>query len=244
MRRHPGSRCALVWAAFAAWAGPAPAQPSGTAPAPPRAPAPAAAPAPPSLAILQALREHPVTAPYRFAVTSRGGQTVLSGRVGTKTAHDAAIRTLTALGYFVRDDLVIDTAEAYRAATPVGVGLTPVGVAFAPPNGLPYVYPPPIMGRIDEPFYGFEPPTVSYPPWWGAVAAREPLNLAALNAADDPAAMTPADPNAAATPPGTVEMTLDPRGVAVLRGTVPTLADRTEPLVLEVAVVPDTTFAP
>ena len=34
----------------------------------------------------------------------------------------------------------------------------------------------------DDPFYGFEPPLVSYAPWFkGMAARREPINLDALN---------------------------------------------------------------
>ena len=49
---------------------------------------------------------------------STGEQYALSGRVGTKMVHDAAIRTMIALGYPVRDDLTIDTGEVNRVAAP------------------------------------------------------------------------------------------------------------------------------
>jgi len=150
-----------------------------------------------------------VTAPYRFTVRSAGRQLALSGRVGSKQVHDAAVRTAIDLGISVRDDLTIDTTESYRAALRGG----PVVV----PTTSIYVYPPPLFGRLDDPFYGFEPPLVTYPPFAGSVAAREPLNLAALNNAADP--MQGALPN-------TVQMTLDANGVATLRGRVPTLAAR------------------
>lgn len=160
----------------------------------------------PAAAIIQALQVNPATAPYRFAVRPVGRQFSLSGRVGTKSAHDDAIRTVIALGYPVRDDLTIDTAEAYRVAALAGPRMRPPV----------YVYPPPILGRLDDPFYGFEPPLVTYPPFARAVAAREPINLAALA----PAAAGDA------IPPDAIQMTLDERGVATLRGRVPTLADR------------------
>ena len=164
----------------------------------------------PDQAVLQALASNPVTAPYRIAVSWRNGQLALSGRVGSHVVHDAAVRLALAAttGVSIRDDLVIDTAESYRVAA-YGPAASPYGMA-------PYVYPPPLMGRLDNPFYGFEPPPVSYPPWWGAVAAREPINPGLVNqAAPGPA-----------LPENTVEMTIDPRGNAVLRGTVPSLEAR------------------
>ncbi len=107
-------------------------------------------------------------------------------------------------------------------------------------GNLPYVYPPPLFGRIDDPFFGFEPPMLSYPPWWRGVAAREGVfnnqagpmgpaaqgGLAAGNTATvDPSSpmMMPLGPN---SQDGAIEMTIDPRGRAVLNGTVPSLADR------------------
>ena len=33
-------------------------------------------------------------------------------------------------------------------------------------SAAPYIYPPPLMGRFDDPFFGFVPPLVSFPPWW------------------------------------------------------------------------------
>ena len=53
----------------------------------------------------------PLTAPYPIAATWRNGVVVLSGRVGTKVVHDAAVQLAIALGFPFRDDLVIDTAE-------------------------------------------------------------------------------------------------------------------------------------
>ena len=160
----------------------------------------------PAATMIQALQTNPLTGPYRFAVRPGGSQYVLSGRVGSKLAHDAAIRTMIALGYPVRDDLTIDTREAYRTASQA------VPSSFL----TPYVYPPPIMGRLDDPFYGFEPPLVTYPPFARTVAAREPINLNALADADPANGMAP----------GTILMDIDPRGVATLRGKVPTAADR------------------
>jgi hypothetical protein len=222
----------------------------------------------PQVAILQALRANPVTAPYRFAVVPWGKQQyALSGRVGTKYIHDVAIRTVIALGYPVRDDLVIDTGEVNRLAAEAVMSMGPGPGASGPPllpstSGLGYVYPPPLFGRLDDPFFGFEPPLFSFPPWWGAMSAyREPRTLLAMNgpgsgqAAAGPAAaaapaqaapqastigfapaagpVAPAGPgaaqpaaNASGLADNPIELTLDTQGVAVLRGNVPTLADR------------------
>lgn len=189
----------------------------------------------PELAILQALRTNPITAPYPISATWRGGRVVLSGVVGTKTIHDTAVRIVIESGYPVGDNLTIDTAAAYRvaasAAMPPAPGLSMGGNPY-------YVYPPPLFGRLDDPFFGFEPPLLSYPPWWRGVAAREPLRLPSSPALGP---VAPGGPAIAGSPPagstttvplgtspkdGAVEMTIDPRGVAVLRGTVPSLADR------------------
>ena len=45
----------------------------------------------------------------------------LSGAVGTKAAHDAAVRLAIASGAPVRDDLVIDTGLAHAASVSVHV---------------------------------------------------------------------------------------------------------------------------
>src|SRR4029077_9727781 len=66
--------------------------------------------------VLAAIRANPATAPYPIAATWKNGAVVLSGRVGTGVIHDVAVRTVIDLGYPVRDDLVIDTAEAHRVA--------------------------------------------------------------------------------------------------------------------------------
>ncbi len=211
----------------------------GAVAAPPARNTRAADPDTTSVAILQALRNNPVTAPYQFAVANRGRQYALSGRVGTKMAHDVAIRTMIALGYPVRDDLTIDTAAAYRAASQAGTMTGPVGPPPLASGGPAYVYPPSLFGRIDDPFFGLEPPLASYAPWFGAMSTRrEPINLAALNGPGPggPAPPAPVPPTVVSSPAAgagaggaltnPIEMTLDNRGVATLRGQVPTLADR------------------
>lgn len=177
----------------------------------------------PEWIVLNVLRSNPVTAPYPIATSWRSGQVVLSGRVGTKVVHDTAVQLAIGTGHSIRDDLKIDTAEVYRsAAMSPAVGAAPY-----------YVYPPPLFGRIDDPFFGFEPPLLSYPAWWGAVAAREPVMLPPQGLPDQaagggqPGGAAPVKvPIGSSLEDGTIEMTLDTRGVATLRGTVPTLADR------------------
>ncbi|GAC1452325.1 MAG: hypothetical protein NVSMB9_37270 [Isosphaeraceae bacterium] len=208
------------------------AQSVSTAPAPVQV---GSQPAAPELRILEALRTHPATAPYRFVVRSTGQQFALSGRVGTKAVHDAAIRLVIDLGYPVRDDLTIDTRVVYRGQQgPLAYNPGAPGV-IGPSRVYPYVYPPPLFGRLDEPFLGFEPPLVSYPPWWGAAAGREPLYGLPQNSIDPSNAVNPPVSSAPTTDPAatvnkvaapTVEMSLDARGVAVLRGWVSSLADR------------------
>jgi BON domain len=213
-----------LWIALAApgLAGRGLAQVAGTTGPKPPARTPQAPAVRPETALLQALHADPLTAPFRVRLDVVDGHYVLSGRVGSTRAHDAVIRAALAQGLVARDELVIDTTEAYRAAAEGRWNGSPV--PSSPPQPL-YVYPPPLMGRLDDPFYGFEPPLISYPPWWRAVAARAPLDLALLSAAGDP---TTTAPMATVVPPGTVELTLDTAGVATLRGVVPSLAQRIE----------------
>jgi osmotically-inducible protein OsmY len=199
------------------------------APAQPKAQAPAARPTRTEAGLLDALAADQVTAPFQFTTTLRNGRVVLGGRVATKEVHDRAVRIAIALGIAVDDRLVIDTATAY---VPAIAGPQPAVASQAPgvvgrvnaPWALPAaftpcVYPPPLFGYYDEPFYGFEPPLLTYPPWWRNMSARRV----------DPTGSGNPQPLGAAqagTSDGTVEMTIDPNGYAVLRGTVPTLADR------------------
>ncbi len=121
----------------------------------------------PDAIVLIAIRANPLTAPYAINAAWRNGKVILSGRVGTSVIHDMAVRTVIDLGYPLRDDLVIDTAEAHRVALAQAAG----GPWSSPAAGslvgsAPYfVYPPPLFGRVDDPFFGFEPPLVSFPPW-------------------------------------------------------------------------------
>lgn len=224
------------------WLGLAPPGPS-QAPSPSVQAPPAGVAADPSraeLTILKALMANPITAPYRIVTSTRNGRVVLSGRVGTKAVHDAAVQTGIATGYPIQDDLVIDTAEVSRAAAlAASPGWGPSHAWGIPPLGagtVPFVYPPPLFGRLDDPFFGFEPPLVTYPPWSRAVAARAaaivPTNSGpglapaaganGLGAGSAPIQI-PIGPNPG---DGVIEMTLDQRGIATLRGTVPSFAER------------------
>jgi hypothetical protein len=212
----------------------------------------------PELIVLQMLRADPVLAPYGLSTAFQNGKVVVVGVVGTKQIHDMAIRLAITSGYPIRDDLVIDTAAVHRIASIVanagsyGMGVGTSGIpSLGGMAGLPpYVYPPPLFGRIDDPFFGFEPPLVTYPPWYRAIASRAGLNgvplanqvpmapqapLANQMPLAAPSMTVPganANPGGAAATSGpfqlapTIEMTLNERGVAVLRGTVPTLEDR------------------
>ena len=183
---------------------------------------------------------------------------MLAGRVGTHKIHYIAVRTAIASGYPIIDDMVIDTLAAHQVARAVGAAAAqmPQAGARGYPGGmssglgampytlgnLPYVYPPPLFGRLDDPFFGFEPPLLSYAPWFGATAYRNSVGgpmVAQANpgvpagglppVAEDPAAGAPVSPAPGAgggLPNGTIEMTLDPQGRATLRGTVSSLADR------------------
>ncbi len=131
---------------------------------------PAAGPsAQPDAIVTSAIRANPLTAPYAINATWRNGSIVLKGRVGTSVVHDMAVRTVIDLGYRVRDDLVIDTGEAHRvamaqAAAARGPWAAPVAGSLA--GSAPYfVYPPPLFGRVDDPFFGLEPPLLSFAPW-------------------------------------------------------------------------------
>jgi BON domain len=209
------------------------------------------------LSLLRSLQANPITAPYGFSTERRGAKIALRGRVGTKQIHDVAIQTAIALGVPVIDDLVIDTLAAHQAAsfpyqgpimTGPGVGYPSAGPSTGmgyPGAGvygygsLPYTYPQPLFGKLDDPFFGFEPPAIGYPPWWGALTARRlgpqtiqtaqqgnPQPMANSNASLANPPVDSVDAQGASLPYGTIEMSIDPRGIATLRGTVPTFAER------------------
>ena len=120
-----------------------------------------------------ALRSNPITAGYPITTAWQKGSVVLAGRVGTKAVHDAAVRTAIDLGVPFRDNLVIDTALVHLAAQGGLAAATtnPAVLQSTLTSSSPYVYPPPLMGRVDDPFFGFVPPLVSFPPWWSRRAS-------------------------------------------------------------------------
>jgi osmotically-inducible protein OsmY len=194
----------------------------------------AAKPARPEIALLSALRSHPVTAPYPITAAWRKGAVVLSGRVGTKEVHDVAVRIAIDMGVPFRDNLVIDTGTADLAAYSAALAAqAALSGAPALSSSSMFVYPPPLMGRVDDPFFGFLPPIVSFPPWWRrrvdspAQVAPRPI---AANAAAAAAAASTSLPNGAPRdgrqplddPPvkGQVEITVDSAGQVFLRGVV------------------------
>jgi osmotically-inducible protein OsmY len=202
----------------------------------PAKPGPQAANVARELQVLTALRSHPLTAGYPIMATWSKGAVVLSGGVGTKEAHDVAVRLAIATGVPFRDNIVIDTGLAH--ATAIGAGGT-IGMSGFATLGAssPYIYPPPLMGRLDDPFFGFVPPLVSFPPWWrqrfGAPAMPRPGPLAAnaapgaqapqgvgagQNGANAPAAVW--QPLDVAPVKGQVEVTVDASGQVFLRGVV------------------------
>jgi osmotically-inducible protein OsmY len=195
----------------------------------------ARAPSQAELVVLSALRSHPLTAPYPIRTSLRKGDVVLSGRVGTKQAHDVAVRLAIASGVAFRDDLVIDTAMAQLAA--MGATMAAGGPSSLSPavsSSSPYVYPPPLMGRLDDPFFGYVPPLLSFPPWWRRPVANPPMmqpGMVQENAApgNAPQSGSPGPNNAprggwqpfdVPADKGQVEVTVDAAGQVLLRGVV------------------------
>jgi hypothetical protein len=222
------------------------------------------------LSLLRSLQANPATAPYQFATQRRGNKIALRARVGTKVIHDIAIQTALALNVPVIDEILIDTLAAHQVAAAGpgmgGFGVGPGGYGYGSGNGmagpssgmgfpgagypgsLPYTYPAPLFGRLDDPFFGFEPPAISYPAYWGALTYNRvgPPPAMNPNGNGQPVPVSNANPNGNFNPPnmagnapinlgdpqqtnlpdGTIEMSIDPRGVATLRGSVPSLAER------------------
>jgi osmotically-inducible protein OsmY len=198
--------------------------------------APAARAAGPEAIVSGAIRANPVTAPYAIAATWKKGAVVLSGRVGTTEIHDVAVRTAIDLGYPVRDELIIDTAEAERVALSQYPQIPAAATPWGPLAGsAPYlVYPPPLFGRVDDPFFGFEPPLVSFPPWW-ASRSLDPQLLATQAAKPGSPSGTGADravgqqaPGSPAQGPikGKIQLTVDMAGQVFLKGIVASEEDR------------------
>lgn len=199
----------------------------------------------PDAIVLSAIRANPLTAPYAINATWRNGTVVLSGRVGTGVIHDMAVRTVIDLGYRVRDDLVIDTGEAHRVALAQAAatgGAWPRQSAGALVGSAPYFnYPPPLFGRLDDPFFGLEPPVVSFPPWAtsgnpdsrvrpAGMFQRPMAGAPAAEAAGMPGAMgsVPQDPASGQQAPikGDLRLTVDMSGQVYLSGMVATELDK------------------
>jgi hypothetical protein len=184
----------------------------------------------PATALAEALAANPITAPYRLATYDQNRKVVVAGRVGDSRIHDVAVRTAIAMGIPITDQIVIDTTVGYAVAAAQASG-----VGGGMPQGsivTNYTYPPPLFGRYDEPFFGLEPPLVSYAPWWGAASgyrlaqdqpmAQPPAQAQQQQQQQQPAAADPA------LPANTIEAAIDPYGVATLRGVVPSDAARVE----------------
>jgi len=169
-------------------------------------------------AVVDALRSNPLLLPYAIRVTPKKGAMVLSGKVGTKQVHDMAVRTVIDLGFIPKDDLVIDTAEAHRVALDQSYAGPVQGLQQRTGTSPYFVYPPPLFGRLDDPFWGFEPPILSFPPGYSRLP--EP----GMTYAGGPAE---SDRRPAAGPiKGQVQLIVDSAGQVVLSGVVATEEDR------------------
>ena len=70
-----------------------------------------------------------------------------------------------------------------------------------------YVYPPPLFGRLDDPFFGMVPPLVSFAPWWrrpmeGPMPGPNGMGQPAPNPMAAPNRPGPSAPNPASAPGG------------------------------------------
>jgi osmotically-inducible protein OsmY len=185
----------------------------------------------PEVVVSEAIRSHPLTAPYPIGVSWRKGKVVLSGVVGTKQVHDIAVRLAMQTGVPFQDELKIDTAATSLVAE--SAAMAAPGAAAAS-SASPYIYPPPLMGRVDDPFFGFVPPLVSFPPWWRRRVENAPIvepRVGAVAAAPGAAPAVPSfgaqnapqgagQPLAPDSPKGQIELTVDASGQVFLRGVV------------------------
>jgi osmotically-inducible protein OsmY len=197
----------------------------------------------PDAIVLSAIRANPLTAPYAINAAWRNGKVILSGRVGTSVIHDMAVRTVIDLGYPLRDDLVIDTAEAHRVAlaqAASGPWSSPAAGTLV--GSAPYfAYPPPLFGRLDDPFFGMEPPLVSFPPWATSgnpdsrgrqagmaqgIAPGAPGPGAAGNPGAPGALQQPTVPPEQAPIKGNLQLTVDIAGQVHLSGVVASELDK------------------
>ncbi len=198
----------------------------------------------PEVIMARALRSNPLTAPYAIGAYWRDGKVILSGRVGTKQVHDSAVQMAIAFGLPFRDDLVIDTAETMRVAMSATPSMTGYGALAPNVSSSYYVYPEPLFGWLDDPFFGMQPPVVSFAPWWrgrrdpemrpAGMGGLGPPNVAGPNGrpfAQAPAGSTPSTgvppqagggPGPMELPParGDLDITVDANGQVFLRGVV------------------------
>jgi osmotically-inducible protein OsmY len=161
----------------------------------------------PEVIMARALRSNPLTAPYAINATWKDGTVILSGRVGTKQVHDAAVQMAIAFGFKFRDDLVIDTAETMRIAMSATPSMSGYGALAPNLSGSYYVYPEPLFSWLDDPFFGMQPPVVSFAPWWrprrdGPMVGPNGAGPMPPPAAAGPGGPPPSASPAAATPGG------------------------------------------
>lgn len=189
---------------------------------------PQAVAADPKVVLIEALGREALTAPFFFEVRQDRGRLFLEGRVGSRLVHDAAIQTAFGLGIQVVDNLIIDTAAPRRVAT------VTTAVPASPLTGFPsasastlYPYPAPLFGPPIDPFWGYEAPLITYPPWWQALSAQRTREVIGdALAAGVPVAQAVAPAAELEVPQGNVAMSLDPMGYARLTGKVPSAEAR------------------
>ena len=187
----------------------------------------------PEQVVLSAIRSNPADGSLSRS-WRRGKRTRSSWRGGSApsrcTTWPSGWRSTSAFPF--RDDLVIDTGMAHVVAQSAAAGMAGrcCRARRASQSRLPYIYPPPLFGRLDDPFFGYVPPLVSYPPWWSRGnqtrfddgAARKGPGAAAA----DRAAPAAGAPNAGWRPlevdpvKGQVEISVDMAGQVFLRGAV------------------------
>jgi hypothetical protein len=176
--------------------------------------------------LLEALASDPMAGVHTYATRlDRSGRLTLVGRVATKAVHDRAIQVAIANGIPVVDGLVIDSSAPILARQRVAAAVPSTTTtrtvvarpAFPSVNAVSYPYAMPLFGPPVDPLYGYEPPLITYPPWWQPLSEYRTRQVVSDALAETE--LTPL-PNAD-LPPGSVEMTLDGAGYARLRGKVP-----------------------
>ena len=181
---------------------------------------------------------HPLTAAYPITTRVKQGSGRPFGRGWHQAVHDVAVQLAIASGSPVRDDLVIDTGLAHAASmSPAAASVGMLGYGGLGTSS-PYIYPPPLLARLDDPFFGYVPPLVSFPPWWRRpgqgpsmqqrppgpwpltqpeVLSKSPGGQGPMGANSPPAGWQPFDVSPVK---GQVEVTVDASGQVFLRGVV------------------------